>query len=107
MGVAHLQAAPLIQFRDQSLRICRIQAEEVPSPSAKAEEEGRKRSVVGCSAWGCSRRKRVKGCEQNMGTVIQQSLTVLAGNPGPLDKTRSGTTDKLLFGRVFVDMLDL
>lgn len=34
-------------------------------------------------------------------------LTVLAGIPGPLDKIPSGTTDKPLFGRVFVDKLDL
>jgi len=84
VGVAHLQAASLIQVRDQSLRICHIQAEGVPNPSAKAEEEGHKRSVEGCPAWGA-----------------------LAGNPGPLDKIRSGTTDKPLFGRVSVNTLDL
>jgi len=73
-----------MQVRDQSLRICHIQVEGVPSPSAKAEGEDHKRSAVGRSAWG-----------------------VLAGNPGPLDKIQSNTTDKLLFERVFGDMLDL
>lgn len=52
-----------MQVRDQSLRICHIQVEGVPSPSAKAEGEGHKRSAVGRSAWGCSCRKRVQGYE--------------------------------------------
>ena len=103
MGVVHLlQAVFLVQAHDQSLRICHIQAEGVLSPSAKAAEEDHKRSAEVCSAWGCSYRKWAKGHEAR--TMV---LTVLAGNPGPLDKIRSGTADKPLFGRVFADRLDL
>lgn len=52
----------------------------------------------------------VSGC---MTTGIQwgqrqaRLLTVLVGSPGPLGKTPSGTTDKPLFGHVFVDKSDL
>jgi len=61
VGAAHLQTVSLTQVRGQSPRIYHNRAEEVPSPSAKAGGEDRKRSVEGCSAWGCSSRERMQG----------------------------------------------
>ena len=101
MGAAHLRTVFLTQTHDQNPRISHNRVEGAPSPSGRAEAGGHKRSAEGYSAWGCSCREW--GCERRQ----TRRLTVLAGNPGPLDKILSGTADRPLFGRVFVDTLDL
>jgi hypothetical protein len=74
VGVVRLRAASLSRIRDQSPRISHSRVEEVPSPSAKAEEEGRKRSAGEYSAWGCPCHQEAESCESSVGADSHEYL---------------------------------